>query len=86
MIRALIEALGSGKRSTAITPHDSNVIVSPMRELHCGGNAGTVVGFLRDDDTSGTARTFNVASGGSLPFDFQLIKTGSTATGLVAIG
>lgn len=85
MIRALIKALRTGRKSEDVTPDDDAVIAVEMRELHCGGEGGTVVGFLREDDTTGNPRTFYVNQGDGLPYDFKVVKTDTEATGLVAI-
>lgn len=82
-VRALEQALRSGKTSAPVTPNDYGEL-DEMRELFCGG-AGTVYGWLRDDELAGAVRAFPVTAGTRLPYDFKVISASTTATGLVAI-
>lgn len=79
--KATDDELGRGLSSTVVTPHATNEL-APMRALHVnvGGN---VVGLLRND--TGSPRTFVAAAGDRLPYDFKVVHTDTTATGLHAI-
>lgn len=70
-----------GTRSTPINPHDSQEIDPLPLAVHVGG-AGSIVGRLKDDQAD---RTWTVVAGQVLPYRFKLIKTASTATGLIGI-
>jgi hypothetical protein len=78
----VVGELGRGKSSAPITPNDTTEL-APMRALYVG-TGGTFVGRLRNDSED---RTFVVADGAILPFDFKLIKsTGLTdAAAMLAI-
>ena len=75
---AVVEA----RRSTPITPHDSNAQPT-MRGIYVGAG-GTIVGRLKDDTAD---RTFvGLLTGVYYPFAFALIKsTGTTAGSLIAL-
>jgi hypothetical protein len=52
------------------------------RAVHIN-TAGTITGFLKNDDVSGSARSFTVVAGREYPYAFRRITGVSGVTGLV---
>lgn len=73
----------SGINSFSITPGIGFVIIP--RQIHNGGTAGTVVGWLVGDDPNSSARTFYMSQGATLSYRFIKIDSTSSAGGLVGI-
>lgn len=78
-----MRANASGKRSAAVTPHDTAEIPAGMRQLWVG-TGGTIVGRLKDDEADQTWT--NIPNGTKLDWEFLFIRaTNTTVSGLVAI-
>jgi hypothetical protein len=82
-----LNAPGTG--SFPITPGTPYSIIP--RQVHCGGAAGTIIGYLQGDVVNGVLQngltgpnTFYIILGGALSYRFIQV-TGGTVTGLIGI-
>lgn len=77
------DSTSSALNSVAVTKSDTVEIADVVPRGIWVGGAGTIVGQLYGDTADVTFA--GIAAGTFLPFAFRLIKTGSTATNIVAV-